>query len=125
MKKILNIAWKDLLITLSDPSALILTIATPFALTLVMIFAFGGVNDGGGISGIPVVIVNQDESELGVSLVEVFESDDLADLISTTLMEDPEAARAAVDNDEYASSRGDYLGDDDYNIIAFRFQYLF
>ncbi|HBY08398.1 MAG TPA: hypothetical protein DEH22_11625, partial [Chloroflexi bacterium] len=80
MKKILNIAWKDLLITLSDPAALILTIATPFALTLVMIFAFGNVNNS-GISGIPVAVVNLDEGEFGQKLVDVFESEDLADLI--------------------------------------------
>ena len=104
MKKILNIAWKDFLITLNDPAALILTIATPFALTLVMIFAFGGGNDSGGISGIPVVIVNQDESDLGKNLVEVFESDDLDNLIASTQMDDPEAARAAVDNDEFAAA---------------------
>lgn len=103
MKKIFNIAWKDIKITLNDPAALILTIATPFALTLVMIFAFGGVEDS-GISGIPVVIVNQDESDLGKNLVDVFESKDLADLVAPTLLDDPVAARAAVDNDEYAAA---------------------
>lgn len=103
MKKILNIAWKDIKITLSDPAALILTIATPFALTLVMIFAFGGIEDS-GISGIPVVIVNQGESDLGKNLVDVFVSEDLADLVAPTLMNDPEAARIAVDNDEYAAA---------------------
>ncbi len=30
-----------------------------------------------------------------------------------------------VDNDEYADGNGDFLGDDDFDIIAFRFQYLF
>jgi ABC-2 type transport system permease protein len=104
MKKILNIAWKDLLITLSDPGALILTIATPFALTLVMIFAFGDVNDGGGISGIPVVIVNQSDSALSKELVKVFESNDLVDLVALSQMVDPEAAREAVDNDEYTAA---------------------
>jgi len=104
MKKILNIAWKDLLITLSDPGALILTIATPFALTLVMIFAFGDINDGGGISEIPVVIVNQDDSDLGKNLVDVFESEGLADLIAPTEMDDPDTARKAVDADEYAAA---------------------
>jgi ABC-2 type transport system permease protein len=103
MKKILNIAWKDLLVTISDPAALILTIATPFALTLVMIFAFGNINDS-GISGIPVAIVNLDESDLGQNLVDVFASDDLADLIALTVMLDPATARAAVDNDEYAAA---------------------
>jgi len=104
MKKILNIAWKDLLITLSDPGALILTIVTPFALTLVMIFAFGDVNDGGGISEIPVVIVNQDDSDLGKNLVDVFESEGLADLIAPKKMDDPDTARKAVDDDEYAAA---------------------
>jgi len=103
MKKILNIAWKDLLVTLNDPAALILTIVTPFALTLVMIFAFGGLNDN-GISGIPVVIVNLDESDLGENLVAVFESQDLADLIAPSLMDDPTEARDAVDNEEYAAA---------------------
>jgi len=103
MKKILNIAWKDLLITLGDPAALILTIATPFALTLVMIFAFGNVNDS-GISGIPIAIVNLDESDFGQNLVEVFKSEDLADLVAPTELDDPAAAKAAVDNDEYAAA---------------------
>jgi ABC-2 type transport system permease protein len=103
MKKILYIAWKDLLITLGDPAALILTIATPFALTLVMIFAFGNVNDS-GISGIPVAIVNLDESDFGQNLVEVFKSEDLADLVAPTEIDDPIAAKAAVDNDEFAAA---------------------
>ena len=103
MKKILYIAWKDLLITLGDPAALILTIATPFALTLVMIFAFGNVNDS-GISGIPVAIVNLDESDFGQNLVEVFKSEDLADLVAPTEIDDPTAAKAAVDNDEFAAA---------------------
>ncbi len=30
-----------------------------------------------------------------------------------------------VDNDEYADGDGDFLGDDDHTILAFRFQYLF
>ncbi len=103
MKKIFNIAWKDILVSLSDPAALILTIATPFALTLVMVFAFGGVDDS-GISGIPVAIVNLDDGDLGKKLVDVFESEDLADLLTPTLMSEPEAARNAVDNDEYAAA---------------------
>jgi ABC-2 type transport system permease protein len=103
MKKLFNIAWKDIQITLSDPPALILTIVTPFVLTLVMIFAFGG-SDDSGISGIPVAIVNLDESELGLKMVEVFQSEDLASLVAPTLVEDAEVARAGVDSDEYAAA---------------------
>ena len=104
MKKILSIAWKDLLITLSDPAALILTIATPFALTLVMIFAFGDANNGGGIRGIPVVIVNQDESGLGKTLIDVFESENLVDLIAPVQMADIAEAKSAVDKDDFAAA---------------------
>ena len=103
MKKIFNIAWKDVLITISDPAALVLTLVTPFVLTLVMLFAFGGESEG-GITGIPVIIVNLDEGELGKSLVEVFESDDLAELITPTIVDDPVTAREGVDNDEYAAA---------------------
>jgi len=103
MKKLFNIAWKDIQITLSDPAALILTIVTPFALTLVMIFAFGD-SDDSGISGIPVAIVNLDKSELGGKMVEVFQSEDLASLVAPTLVQDPKVARAGVDNDEYAAA---------------------
>ena len=103
MKKILNIAFKDILVTLSDPAALILTIATPIALTLVMIFAFGGVNET-GISGIPVVIVNLTEGNLGKSLIDVFKSQELAELVDPSLMNDPTAARRAVDNQEFAAA---------------------
>jgi len=103
MKKLITIAWKDIQITLSDPAALILTIATPFALTLVMIFAFGGISDS-GISGIPVAIVNLDKSELGQNLVEVLQSEDLENLVVPTLMDEPETAKAAVDNDEFAAA---------------------
>jgi ABC-2 type transport system permease protein len=103
MKKLFNIAWKDIQITLSDPAALILTIVTPFALTLVMIFAFGG-SDDSGIRGIPVAIVNLDKSELGLKMVEVFQSEDLASLVAPALVDDPEVARAGVDSDEYAAA---------------------
>ena len=103
MKKIINIAWKDVLVTLSDPAALVLTLVTPFVLTLVMIFAFGGVSDN-GFAEIPVAIVNLDESEFGKALVEVFQSDELANLVEPTLLVDAETARLAVDNEEYSAA---------------------
>ena len=83
MKKLLNVAWKDLLITFRDPAALITMLLTPFLLTLAMAFAFGGLGGGSstGISRISVVIVNHDSGQFGQGMVDVFQSQDLADLI--------------------------------------------
>ena len=107
MKKLMNVAWKDLIITFRDPAALIMMLVTPFALTLVMAFAFGGLggsNSNTGISKIPVVIVNHDSGQLGPVFVEVFQSADLADLVQPTIMTDDAAARAEVDADKAATA---------------------
>jgi len=86
MKKVLNIAWKDLIILWRDPGALALMLVTPFALTLTIAFAFGGLTSGGrtGLQQIPVVVVNHDPGQMGQALVEVLQSEDLADLLEPT-----------------------------------------
>jgi ABC-2 type transport system permease protein len=105
MKKILNIAWKDLITTFRDPSALVLMLVTPLALTLAMAFAFGGGGAGDtGLSGIPVVVVNQDSGELGTELVRILQSDDLDELVDPLVENDVEEARATVDADEAAAA---------------------
>ncbi len=102
MKKALLIAWKDLTITLRDPGALVLMLITPLALTLAMSFAFGSGN--GTPAAIPVILVNQDSGPLGAALVQVFSSDELADLVAPVVMDDEAAARAAVDADQAAAA---------------------
>ncbi len=108
MKRIANIAWKDLITTFRDPSALVLMLVTPLALTLAMAFAFGGFSDGGaggtGLSDIPVVVTNHDRGELGSGLVEVLRSDELEQLLDPVMEADAKQARAAVDADEAAAA---------------------
>ncbi len=102
MKPILNIAWKDLIVLFRDPGALALLLLAPFALTLAMSAAFG--RDGNpGISDIPVLIVNHDTGKFGELLVEVMASEELAELITTTVAANETAARASVDRDEVAA----------------------
>ena len=104
MRKILNIAWKDLVTTFRDPTALIIMLAAPYALTLVMAFAFGGISSGGsGITGVPVFVVNHDKGEFGGYLQRMFQSQDLDDLLDTTVTTDEAAARAAVDANKAAA----------------------
>ena len=91
MSKLLTIALKDLRIAFSDTSALILMLATPFAISLAITFAFGGLGSqgGSGIEEIPVTLVNQDDGLFGELLVETFQSPELADLFAPEMLSSP------------------------------------
>jgi ABC-2 type transport system permease protein len=100
--KLFIIGLKDLRITFRDRAALILMLGAPFVLTLGLGLVTGRFSGdaGSGLSDIPVVIVNQDNGQLGVALVDVFHSLELADLMEPSLSSDPEAARRLIDEDE-------------------------
>lgn len=98
MKKIFLIGWKDVTLAFRDRAGLILMLLAPFVLTLGLGFVTGRFSSSsGGPSGIPVVLVNQDGGQLGNALVELFNSKDLADLVSPTPVSDPAEARRMVD----------------------------
>ncbi len=106
MKKVLNIAWKDLIVTSRDLTALLLILVTPFALTMVMAGAFGGFSRGGGsgLSDIPVIIVNRDAGQFGKLLVQAFQSEELSSLLEPTIVNDDATARTSVDDDKAAAA---------------------
>ena len=107
MKKLLNIAFKDLTVTFRDRGAVIYMLATPFLLTLAMAFAFGRLTGGGSSSGlgqISVVVVNHDAGQFGQTITQTFESTGLADLLKPATLNDDAAARLAVDNDRAAAA---------------------
>ncbi len=107
MKKLLNIALKDLKIMFRDPSSLVWMLAMPIALTLAMAFAFGRLTGGGqaaGLSDIPVIIVDLDGGQMSQPIVQAFQSPDLADLIDATTSTDEPAARKAVEEDQVAAA---------------------
>ena len=106
IKKLLLIAFKDLRLIFRDPSALVLMLLAPFVLTLGM-GALTGRFSGGtgvGISNIPVVIVNEDAGLLGETLVEVYQSPELADLLEPTLSGNFTTAQNQVDEDQLAAA---------------------
>lgn len=106
MKKILLIAGKDLRLAFRDRAAIILMLAAPFLLTLGMALVTGRLTSPGGtssgLSNIPVLIINRDGESLGNALVETFQSDELDELLDARVVEDEEAARRAVDEDQVA-----------------------
>ena len=105
-RKLFHIALKDVRLIFRDRSALILMLLAPFLLTIGMgavTGRFSGSSTNSGISEIPLVIVNDDQGQLGEALVELFTSPDLDALLEVTVSSDLNAARAAVDNDESAA----------------------
>ena len=106
IKKLFLIALKDLRLIFRDTSALILMLLAPFILTLGMgalTGRFSGTSDT-GISDIPVVIVNQDQGELGTALVDVFQLPELSDLVDLQVLDDYASAQKLVDEDQIAAA---------------------
>lgn len=106
MFKTFLIGIKDVKLAFRDRAALIFMLLAPFLLTLGMGLVTGRFsgNNSSGISDIPVVIVNQDDGQLSQALVDVFNSEDLAELVEPSLGASPEAARQMVDEDKAAAA---------------------
>jgi len=106
MRKIFLIGWKDVTLAFRDRAALILMLAAPFLLTLGLGFVTGSFSSssGGGLQNIPLVVVNQDGGQLGNNLVALFQSKDLAELLTPTLLNDPAEARRLVDLNKTAGA---------------------
>ena len=105
LKKLLLIAIKDLKLIFRDSTALVLMLMAPFLLTLGMGAITGGFSgsDNSGISNIPVVIVNGDKGVFGETLVDIFQSPDLDELLEPTPSDDLQTARALVDAGDIAA----------------------
>ena len=105
MRKLVLIGIKDLQLIFRDRAALIFMLLAPFLLTIGMGFVTGRFSgSSSGLSNIPVVIVNLDKEQLGNALVDVFSSQELADLMEPTVSSDPEAARRLIDDDKAAAA---------------------
>ncbi len=106
MRKALLIGLKDVKIAFRDRAALIMMLAAPLALTIGLGLVTGSLfsdGDSGGLQDIPLVVVNEDNGELGQALVDVFNSAELETLLEPQMGQDIASARAAVDADETAA----------------------
>ena len=106
MRKILLIGWKDVVLAFRDRAALILMLAAPFVLTVGLGAVTGRLSgaSSSGLNNIPVVLVNQDSGQIGSSLVELFQSTDLAEIVTAQVVNDPAQARRLVDEDTIAAA---------------------
>ncbi|MBK9091876.1 MAG: hypothetical protein IPM84_03715 [Anaerolineae bacterium] len=57
-----------------------------------------------GVAAIPVLVVNQDDGQLGQALADLLRSEDLAGLLLPTLVADATGARGQVDADQAAAA---------------------
>lgn len=103
MRKLWVLSLKEILLTVRDTGALLMMLATPLAITLVMAAAFGTGSDAAPLESIPVLLLNQDTGVMGQSLVDIFYSDAVGDLVTPELVTDEAAARARVDEDDVAA----------------------
>ncbi len=103
MRKLLTLSLKEVLLAFRDVGALVTMLATPLALTLVMMAAFGSGSNSTPISDIPVLLLNRDEGTFGQALTDIFSAPSVGDLVTATLVEDEAAARARVEADEVAA----------------------
>ena len=108
MKKVFLIGWKDVRLAFRDGPALILMLAAPFILTVGLGFVTGRFSGGaGGLSDIPVIVVNQDGGQLGDALANVFTSADLKGLVEPVRARRPRR-RAAPGRRRRRRGRGDH-----------------
>jgi ABC-2 type transport system permease protein len=105
MSKILTIGLKDLRVIFRDRSALILMLLAPLAMIVGVGLITGSfARDTGAVANVPVVVVIQDEGELGQALAELYASDALAELFAVTYESDPAQARALVADEQAAAA---------------------
>lgn len=96
-----RIALKDNLIRFRDRNGLLLMLAAPLVIAAIIGAAFGGFggdSNSAPLSDIPFVIVNHDGGDLGQRVVDILQSEDLADLLEPVEMSDLVAARELVEN---------------------------
>jgi len=123
MYKILTIVWKELYLTFTNRTLLVIMVITPLALATIISLAFSQFFTGSGsdvpIRDIPVVIVNLDQGSESINYGQIFidalvpsenaTEADIADnplftLTNAVVFTSVEDARAAVESGEYAAA---------------------
>jgi ABC-2 type transport system permease protein len=106
MIKLLVIGLKDLKVAFRDRVGWII-LAGPFVLTLAMGFVTGAFSVSAGepaIQANKVVVVNEDEGELGKAMVTWLHDESMHSLVNITVLSDAARARDLVDQGKYVTA---------------------
>lgn len=105
MQKFWLIGIKDVKLAFRDRAALVMMLLAPFLLTVGLGFVTGRFSGNTtGLGEIPVLLVNLDGEEMGDTLVTVFESEDLGELIAPERVSSEAEARQRIDADEASAA---------------------
>jgi ABC-2 type transport system permease protein len=113
VRKLLVIAWKEIVLRFTDPMVLLLTIVVPLALAALVGLAFGDFVLGRGIPDVDIVvgIVNHDQGGQWGNFGQIFEQvmiretspfpgDPLFELFAVRQLDDEDQARRMVEREE-------------------------
>jgi len=102
MRKIWSIAIKDTLVRFRDRNGILLMLVAPLVLAAIIGAAFGGFggDSPSPINAIPIIVVNQDNGDLGQRVVDILHSDDLAELLEPEDSEDLVEAKQQIEQGE-------------------------
>jgi ABC-2 type transport system permease protein len=102
MRRLIVLALKEIVVTFRDLGAIVTMLVSPVVLTLAIGAAFG---TGGSatLTDIPVLLLNDDDGAMSQTVVDVFQSEDLEELLEVEIVSDEEEARARVESDEVAA----------------------
>jgi len=121
IRKIWTIASKDIIASYTDRNLILIMLITPLAISSIIALAFSGIGGGGGIEDITVALVNldagDDEGQFNGGQIfvdalirpadasqEEIDANPLFTLTDTTLLTDPDEARAGVEDGTYTAA---------------------
>jgi ABC-2 type transport system permease protein len=99
--KALQIAWKDTRTRMRDWKALAGLLGAPLIISALLGLAFGNLDFGGtdpALTGIQLIIVNEDAGQLGQTYADVLATDQLSELFEVQEMSDLVAAREEIES---------------------------
>ena len=102
MKRIIDIALKDLMQILRDRKTFLFLLIMPIAFTFLFGFAFGGFSKGESDPRLPVAVLNEDGGDLSLRLVNLLENSEVIALIQ-------DEGQTLADH-EKSLSKGDLAG---------------
>lgn len=116
MKKVFDIALKDMTQSFRSKIAIVFMFAVPVLMTAMFYIMFGGLGEGDESFSLPatkLILVNQDQGSFGAAfsaespadsigglLEDVLQSEEFSEIMELTITNDADKARTAVDNQE-------------------------
>ncbi len=98
LRTAVDIALRDMLRSARSLFAVVFAFVVPLTLVGIMYLVLGGLSSGDStLPRVRVDVVNLDTQTVGSLLVDLLQSQDLADILDTTVVADEATARAAVD----------------------------